>query len=438
MYETITQDLLAFLAASPSCYHVVSNIGALLTGAGYRELSEAELWRLAEGGRYYSVRNGSSLIAFRLPRQDFTGFQIAATHSDSPCFKIKVNPEMPVREQYVVLNTEKYGGMLCAPWFDRPLSVAGRIVCREHEALSAKLVNVDRDLLMIPSLALHMDRTANDGRAYNAQKDMLPLLGDFGASGRFMDIVADAAGVNACDILGMDLFLYNRVPGTVWGADNEFVSAGRLDDLQCTYASLRAFLDADNPHSVPVLAVFDNEEVGSATRQGAASTMLTDVLRRINDACGRSQQQYLSAVAASFMASTDNAHALHPNHEDCADPINRPAMNKGVVIKYNADQKYTTDGVSAAIFKQLCGRAHTPWQEFTNRSDSKGGSTLGNISSTQVPLCAVDIGLAQLAMHSPYETAGGKDAGYLASVLRCLYSSALRCEAGGRYRLLFP
>ncbi len=436
MYETISHELLAFLNETPSCYHAIAAMRALLSGAGYAELREGDVWALDEGGRYFAVRNESSLIAFRLPRKAFTGFQIVASHSDSPSFKIKENPEMAVEEAYVRLNVEKYGGMLCAPWFDRPLSVAGRVVVREGDSLVTRLVRVDRDLLLIPSLAIHMDRDANDGHAYNAQKDMLPILGDFRSKGQFDSIIADAAGVAAADICGSDLFLYNRVPGTVWGAAGEYISAGRLDDLQCAYASLRGFLDAENARSVPVLAVFDNEEVGSGTKQGAASTFLSDVLRRINDACGRSAQDYLAAVAASFMVSADNAHALHPNYADKADPINRPYMNRGIVIKYNANQKYTTDGVSAALFKLLCAKADVPWQAFTNRSDLPGGSTLGNLSSAQVSLNTVDVGLAQLAMHSPYETAGALDTAYLASALRCFYSASLHDEGRGRYRLI--
>lgn len=435
MYETITQELLGFIKASPSCYHVVANMRAILAENGYIELNEGSLWTLNGGEKYFVVRNESSLIAFQLPRMDFCGFQIAATHSDAPALKLKENAEMTVNDQYVTLNVEKYGGMLCAPWFDRPLSVTGRVIVRDGDRFTTRLVYVDRDLLMLPSLAIHMDRTVNEGHAYNAQKDMLPLFGDEKAKGRLLPIIAKAAGVDEGDILGSDLFLCDRTEGTVWGANREYVSAGRLDDLMCAYASLRGFLDANNAKSVPVFAIFDNEEVGSGTKQGAASTFLRDTLMRVNGCCGRTNEAYRAAIACSFMASADNAHALHPNFVEKADPINRPCMNKGVVIKYNANQRYTTDAVSAAIFKQICARANVPWQSFTNRSDVAGGSTLGNISNAKVSLNTVDIGLAQLAMHAPYETAGALDSAYLASALRVLFGASLTDTGYGSYTL---
>ena len=436
MYETITDELLTFLQKSPTCYHVIANLRAALAGAGYTELSEGAPWPLTEGGRYFVVRNESSLIAFRVPRKDFTGFQIAASHSDSPSFKIKESPEIGVEDAYVKLNVERYGGMLCAPWFDRPLSVAGKLMLREGNRFVTRLVNVDRDFVMIPNLAIHMDRNANEGHAYNPQKDMLPILGDAGAKGCFMDCIAESAGVEKDVIAGSDLFLYSRTPGTVWGAHGEFISAGRLDDLECSYANFRGFLDADeNPASVPILAVFDNEEVGSGTKQGAGSTFLADTLERIGLGCGRTAERHRTAVASSFMVSADNAHAVHPNYPEKADPINRPHMNGGIVIKYNANQRYTTDSVSAAVFKAVCSRAGVPWQEFFNRSDMPGGSTLGNISNAHVSLNTVDIGLAQLAMHSPYETAGAKDPAYLARAMRVFFAMALRDEGRGCYTL---
>lgn len=436
MYEAITDELLTFLQKSPTCYHVIANLRSALAGAGYTELSEGTPWPLTEGGRYFVVRNESSLIAFRVPRKDFTGFQIAASHSDSPSFKIKESPEIGVEDAYVKLNVERYGGMLCAPWFDRPLSVAGKLMLREGNRFVTRLVNVDHDFVMIPNLAIHMDRNANEGHAYNPQKDMLPILGDAGAKGCFMDCIAESAGVGKDAIAGSDLFLYSRTPGTVWGAHREFISAGRLDDLECSYANFRGFLDADeNPASVPVLAVFDNEEVGSGTKQGAGSTFLSDTLERIGLGCGRTAERHRTAVASSFMVSADNAHAVHPNYPEKADPVNRPHMNGGIVIKYNANQRYTTDSVSAAVFKAVCGRAGVPWQEFFNRSDMPGGSTLGNISNAHVSLNTVDIGLAQLAMHSPYETAGAKDPAYLARAMRVFFAMALRDEGRGCYTL---
>lgn len=310
---------------------------------------------------------------------------------------------------YTKLNVEGYGGMLMAPWFDRPLSVAGRVVVRNNGELKERLVNIDRDLVMIPSLAIHMNREANRGIAYNPQKDLLPLLGCGNSNVRLLEILAEDMQIEARDILAHDLFLYNRMNGTIWGADREFVSSPRLDDLQCAFASMEGMLSGKKEESIAVHCVLDNEEVGSRTKQGAASTFLKDTLRRINDSLGRSYEEYLMTLADSFMISADNAHALHPNYAEKADPVNRPLLNGGVVIKYNANQKYCTDAVSAARFKELCEKAGVKYQAFVNRSDVPGGSTLGNISNTQIPMNTVDIGLPQLAMHSPYETAGAED-----------------------------
>ena len=457
MYENITDDLIRFLKNSPTCYHAAANLRAALLAGGYTELSEGSRWNLAPGGHYFTVRNESSLIAFRLPLPAVTGFMIGASHSDSPTFKVKTNPEMAVENTYIRLNVEKYGGMLMAPWLDRPLSVAGRLIVKDGDCFVTRLVNVDRDLLLIPNLAIHMDRDVNDGHKFNPQSDLLPLFGDQNAKGRFLEIIAAAAGVDRKDIAGDDLFLYSRTPAAVWGASGEFFSSARIDDLQCAYAGFRGFFDAGTDAeqaaanagepesaadaakpvsgSVPVYALFDNEEVGSGTKQGAASTFLRDVIERIAERTGMAGEDLRIALAGSFMVSADNGHALHPNCPEKADPVNRPRMNGGVLIKYNANQKYTTDSVSAALMKDICARAGVPWQEFTNRSDLAGGSTLGNISNTQVSLNTVDIGLAQLAMHSPYETAGTKDTAYLAKAMRVFYGLALTEEGPGKYRL---
>lgn len=409
MYYETAEKLLAFIRKSPTAFHAVDTMRKTLADQGFQELSEKDYWKLTPGSRYMVTRNNSALIAFSIPEDAPRRFHIMASHSDSPTFKIKENPEITVEKAYVKLNVEKYGGMLMSPWFDRPLSVAGRVIVSEGGEIREKLIDIDRDLLMIPSLAIHMNREVNSGYSYNPQKDLLPLYGTAGTEETFRKTLAEAAGVREEEILNHDLFLYSRTRGAVWGAEKEFISAGRLDDLQCAFASMEGLLSGEKKKSIAVHCVMDNEEVGSGTKQGAASTFLKDTLLRINSGLGRTYEEYLMSLADSFMISADNAHALHPNYTDMADPVNRPLLNKGIVIKYNANQKYCTDAVSAARFKELCNRAEVPYQTFVNRSDMAGGSTLGNISNTQVPVNTVDIGLPQLAMHSPYETAGVKD-----------------------------
>lgn len=445
-YKETVQKLFTFIEESPSQYHAIDTMKKHLEASGYEQLLESEAWNLKAGGKYYVIRSGSSIIAFRIPAEDYRGFQIVASHSDSPSFKIKTNPEMNVEDHYVKLNVEKYGGMLCAPWFDRPLSVAGRLVVKENGKLVTKLVNVDRDLLLIPNLAIHMNREANKGYDYNIQKDMLPLYGCGEAKGSFMKQIAEAANVEEDTILASDLFLYNRMKGSIWGAEEEFISSPKLDDLQCAFSSLEAFLQSDREfqsdaesqfntcagkNSIPVHCVFDNEEVGSGTKQGAASTFLADTLIRINHAMGRDEAGYRQSIANSFMLSADNAHGVHPNHTDKACPTNRPYPGNGVVIKYSANQKYTTDAVSAAVFEEICHRANVPYQIYVNRSDILGGSTLGNISATQVPVNTVDIGLAQLAMHSPYETGSVKDTDYMIRAMKTFFEVSVRQTEDG-------
>lgn len=434
MSTDINEHLLDFLQGSVSSFHAVEQVRSLLMKRGYEEISEADAWKLEPGKGYLTVRNGSSIIAFRMPESGIAGFMIGASHSDSPTFKIKENPEIAANG-YVRLNVEKYGGMLCAPWLDRPLSVAGRIVVHEGSRFFTKLVNVDRDLLVIPNLAIHMNREVNDGKAYNAQVDMLPILGGEEAKGTFLPIIAEAAGIAPEEIAGYDLYLYARGRGTIWGAKQEYLSAGRLDDLQCGFADLQGFLQAGPSASMPMLAIFDNEEVGSRTRQGADSTFLSDVLQRIAAAAGMGEDRLRAALASSFMVSADNAHALHPAFADKADPINRPKMNQGIVLKFNAAQKYTTDAISAAVFRDLCAQEQVPCQVFTNRSDMAGGSTLGNLANAHVSMCTVDIGLAQLAMHSCYETAGTRDTEYLARVMKRFFSASISAAENGSFSL---
>ncbi|TCL54986.1 aspartyl aminopeptidase [Kineothrix alysoides] len=415
-------QMLKFIEESPTCFHAVENVQEQLKKEGYLPINENEEWKLSTGGKYYVNRNGSALIAFRLPEKEIKGFHMVASHSDSPCFKIKEIPEMAVEEQYVKLNVEPYGGMIMSTWMDRPLSVAGRVVVTENGSLVSRTVTVDRDLLIIPNMAIHMNRDINKGMEYNAQTDMLPLYGGIDSRNSFLSLIAGAAGVKAEDVLSSDLFLYNREAGRILGAEGEFVSAPRLDDLECVYASMRAMLASKSEENVNLMIVFDNEEVGSMTRQGAASTFLQDTLLRICESLSLTKSGYCRMLADSFMISADNAHGVHPNHPEKADPTNRPYLNGGIVIKYHGSQKYTTDAVSAAVMKDICKRAEVPFQTYANRSDIAGGSTLGNISAAQVPVSTVDIGLAQLAMHSAYETAGSLDVEAMIKALSCFYS----------------
>lgn len=417
------EDFLHFLNHSPSRYHAVANLCGELEAAGYTRLSEGETQSLAPGGKYFVTRGGSSLLAFRIPRADFTGFMISASHSDSPTFRIKENAELNGPEGYVRLNTERYGGMLCAPWLDRPLTVAGRALVKCGDAIEARLVYVDRDLLMIPNLAIHMNRKANEGFAYDPKCDMVPLMGMNLEKGAFRAIVARTAGCKPEDVLGTDLYLCQRQRAVVWGAEDQFISAQGLDDLQCAWGCFRGFLAAEDSASVPLYVLMDNEEIGSGTKQGAGGTFLIDWIERICAGVGRER---LSAVANSFLVSADNTHAVHPNHPEYADPTHRPAMNGGVVLKQGV--RYTTDGVSQAIFAALCEKAGVPVQRFANRSDLPGGGTLGLIATAHVSVHAVDIGLAQLAMHSCFETAGAQDTDHLIRAMTAFYSASFREE----------
>lgn len=430
------QELFDFIQQSPSCFHVIENVKKQLTEQGFEELCENKNWQIKEGGKYFVTRNLSSVIAFKVPTKNFKSFHIVASHSDSPTFKIKDHPEQVVKGKYVQLNTERYGGMIYSTWFDRPLSIAGRALVKTETGVATKLLNIDRDLLVIPNLAVHMDRTVNDGMKYNPQVNLLPLYGDAASKDTFNRLVAEACGTAEENIISIDLFLYNRTAPTVWGAHNEYMSCAKLDDLECAFSSLKAFLKGENSQSVSVCAIFDNEEVGSSTKQGANSTFMYDVLHRINENLGRTEEQYHTAVASSFMLSADNAHALHPNHPAISDPTNPVYLNEGIVIKHNANQKYTTDAVSSAIFQKMCEEKNVPYQHFVNRSDVAGGSTLGNIANTHVSLNTVDIGMAQLAMHSSYETAGVLDLDYMIAGMEAFYNSAVVAQCDGTYDIL--
>lgn len=440
--QDLCRNLLDFIGKSPSCFHVIANISSRLQSAGFQELDERAEWMLQAGGKYYVIRNESSVIAFAVPEGSVKGFHMVASHSDSPSFKVKERPEKETEKQYVVLNTEKYGGMILSTWLDRPLSVAGRIAVKNKAAnvdgnsdaagITTMLVDVDKDLCVIPNLAIHMNRDANKGMEYNPQVDMLPLFAGCSAEDEtkswLLDEVARAADVETEDILGHDLFLYVRDKGHILGRTGEFIMSPKLDDLQCVYASVEGLVTSAPGEYISLCAVFDNEEVGSGSRQGADSTFLEDVMARVCDSLpeanveGSRLHLLKRLVADSFLISADNAHAVHPNHPEKADPTNRPYLNGGVVIKFHGGQKYTTDAVSAARMKELCHRAGVPWQTYNNRSDILGGSTLGNISTAHVSVSSVDIGLPQLAMHSAVETAGIKDLAYALKVFQTFWA----------------
>lgn len=417
-----TVKLFDFIKSSPSAYHAVQCVREALLGAGYTELSESDRFELTSGEGYFVTRGDSSIIAFRA-MDDAKGFMITATHSDSPALRVKANGNKCA--VYSTLDVERYGGLIYSSWLDRPLSVAGRAVIRTDSGIATRLVNIDRDLITIPSLAIHLNKSVNESNCLNPATDLLPLYSDAEGKG-IISLVADELSVSAEDIISHDLFVYNRDEGRIIGEGGEYILCPRLDDLECVYAALTAFLTAEQSSAVPVLAVFDNEEVGSATKQGAASTFLADTLRAI---CG--DGDYISMLGNSFMVSADNAHALHPNRPEMSDKANAPIMNRGPVIKFNSSQRYATDGVSFAVFKTVCERAGVKTQTYYNRADLPGGSTLGSISNTRVSIPTVDIGLAQLAMHSASETAGRYDLDEMVKALRAFYSSALiRTENG--------
>ncbi|MCF0151638.1 MAG: M18 family aminopeptidase [Firmicutes bacterium] len=436
MNNNYALQMAEFIEQHPTAFHVVEGQAKLLQEAGYQRLCEGEDWSLQAGKGYFATRNGSAIIAFRMPEtKDFNGFMIMASHSDSPCFKIKENPEMDVKGLYVKLNVEGYGGTLLAPWFDRPLSVAGRVCVKTEKGLETVNVLVDRDLILIPNLAIHMNRDVNKGYEYHIQKDMLPLF-TLTNGKTLLQVVAEECGVEKDAIVSSDLFVFNRQKHSVWGADKEFLSCPKIDDVLCGYCSLMGFLEAAPSASVPVHVIYDNEEVGSSSRQGAQSTFLKDVLTRICEALGMNQSQYMSKIASSFMLSGDNGHAMHPNYTEKCDPSNNPGVGRGILLKFSANQKYTTDAISAAVVRAFAEKAGVPLQVFMNHSDVPGGSTLGNLSQHQLPLLTADIGAAQLAMHSPYETVGVADVERMVALSRQAFSSSLKMTGDGNYQIL--
>ena len=420
--DSIT-SLRSFLDASHSVFHAVDHLARQLEEAGYTRLSEGKRWALIPGGKYYVIRGGAAVLAFRIPKGDIRGFMMSAAHSDRPTFKVKENFESA--GAYTRMLGERYGGMLIAPWLDRPLSIAGRVMVQTQDGVASKLVDIDRDLLLIPNVAIHMNRAANDGYKFNPAVDTLPLMGGKDAKGKLQQLLEEEAGGK---ILGHDLFLYVRQKSTLWGMEEEFISSAALDDLECAWGCTRGFLAAQDSHSIPVLCVFDSEEVGSSSVQGAASDLLESVLLRI---CGSLDLDLYPLLANSFMVSADNAHALHPNHPELADSANAPLLGNGIVLKFNAAQRYCTDGMAAALLRQVCAEVDVNVQTYCNRADLPGGSTLGNISLGHVSIPTADIGLPQLAMHSSYETAAVADALALEKAMTAYYGKTLEVSEQG-------
>ncbi|MBE6979704.1 MAG: M18 family aminopeptidase [Ruminococcaceae bacterium] len=417
-----------FLDTSVSAYHATANLQGMLEAAGYERLFEHESWSLERGNKYYLIRGGTTLIAFRVPTVKPYGFMMSACHTDRPTFKLKENCEL--RGIYTRLATEGYGGMIISSWMDRPLSIAGRVMVETENGVEGRLINIDQDLLLMPNVAIHMNRSVNDGYKWNLAVDTVPMLGGADDADKFWPLVKKTAGGK---ILGHDLYLYVRQKSSVWGIDGEFISGPALDDLACAWGTIQGFLNARDNEAVPVFCAFDDEEVGSNSPQGAASTILEFTLERICDALDLDIHMML---AQSFLVSADNAHALHPSHPELADAANAPVMGRGVVLKFNAAQRYTTDGVSASVFRHICGKAGVPLQRYTNRPDIKGGSTLGHISLTHVSVPTADIGLPQVAMHSCYETAAVADLEHLEVAMTEFFGSALKVSRDGGAEIL--
>lgn len=424
------QELVDFIYESPSPFHVVENISIALDQAGFQYLDLKDCWTIKKGGRYYTTRNDSSLFAFIIGtgEPETEGFKIISAHSDSPGFKIKPSPEMVVENHFIKLNTEVYGGPILMSWLDRPLSIAGRVSLKSNNPLwpENRLVDFKRPVLIIPSLAIHMNRSVNEGVELNKQKDMLPLIG-MTLEGQkkerfFQHLVADELGINVDDIIDFDLTLSEFQSGCIMGAHNEFISSPKLDNLAMTHAGLKAILNAPVSKSTQMLCIFDNEEVGSVTKQGAGSPVFRNLFERILIHLGKSGESYYRTIYQSFMISADMAHSIHPNQIDKHDPVLHPVINGGPVIKIHANQKYTTDGDSGAVFETICQKAGVPYQKFVNRSDLAGGSTLGNISTSQLEIRSVDVGNPMLGMHSVRELGGVKDHEYMIKAFETFYN----------------
>ena len=424
-------SLIEFLNNSPVNFLAAETVTTALDAAGFTRLDPSEAWHITPGGRYYLTHNGSAVFAVIAGREPHPkAFRIISAHSDSPCFRVKPNCEMLSDGRMLKLNTEVYGGPILYTWFDRPLSLAGRVILRSDNVMhpAAVTVRFDRPMLTIPHLAIHFNRAVNEGNPLSRQKDMLPVVGRLPEGvdhrGWLTRLIAEHLGVDVADILDYDISLYDTTPACIVGAYNDFITSGRIDDLSMVHAALTALLDgADtDTHDTRVMAIFDNEETGSGTKQGAGSPILDYMLRRINMAMGGTDEDYMRAIAQSFMVSADNAHGVHPNYVEKQDPTNHPVLGGGPVIKINANCKYMTDADSASVFAEVCRKADVPFQYFVNHSDVAGGSTLGNILTSQIPLRGVDMGAAVWAMHSARETASVADHEYIIRAFSKFYT----------------
>lgn len=426
-----TKKFLEFVRRAPTAFQTVSEIASLLTENGFQNLSDTA--KICKGGKYFITCNQSSLIAFSVPQNYQPVFSAMASHSDSPAFKVKDSPEHDSAGYYVTLDTERYGSTIYSTWLDRPLSLAGRAIVRKEKNgkifFESVSVHFDRDLLIIPSVAIHMQRNVNEECKYQVHIDLQPLFSEKEKKPSLKAMTADFLKIPEDDVKELELYVVNRTEGCIFGANNEFFASPRIDNLQCAYATLHGFLNAKQHENITLYAIFDNEEVGSATRMGAASSFFFETLARIAD---QLDFDLYSAISSSFLISADNAHALHPNHPELSDQRRAPLLNQGVVLKYNASQRYTTDAMSAALVKEIAEKASVPLQIYANRSDMLGGSTLGAIATTKVRMTAADIGLPQLAMHSSYETAGCKDTDALIDFSKTFYEADIRTVADGR------
>ncbi|AOR24603.1 M18 family aminopeptidase [Clostridium taeniosporum] len=414
------KQLLNFINNSKSAFHGAHEVKSILDKEGFIEIKECDKWNLKHGGKYYVMKNESAIIGFEIGNGDIAeeGFRLIGAHTDSPGFRIKPHAEITVENHYVKLNTEVYGGPILSTWFDRPLSVAGRVTLKGNNPLKpeVKLVDLNKPVLIIPSLAIHMNRSINEGYKYNRQKDTLPLLTiateKLEKDGYLIKLISESLNVDEKEIVDFDLFLYEYEKGCLFGMNEEFISSGRLDDLWMVYAGLVALLQSKNNKATKVLVALDNEEIGSLTSQGANSSLLENILERITLALGKDREDFKRSLSNSVMISADLAHALHPNYAEKHDPTNRPLIGEGPVIKIAASGSYSTDSYEATIFKQVCEKANVPCQEFVNRSDVKGGTTIGPITASKLNIPVIDMGAPLLSMHSIRELASVKDNEY--------------------------